>query len=274
MNEPFKRYHTQYLLIEPWLQQNKSILAGFTTRHGGVSQGSFHSLNMGFHVSDEEQSVLDNRQLVSDSLSFPLENWVGSEQIHKATICKVKKDDQGRGATSLHTAIEATDGLYTNESNVLLTSLYADCVPLYFWCEPKGLIGLAHAGWKGTVLGIGEKMIQTWLTEEKVAIEDIQVAIGPCISQTAYEVDLTLFEQIQKKYGQELTNKVMIHHRSDHYLLDLRLLNKLILLESFKLREEQMTLSLYCTYEDDLFFSHRRDKGKSGRMMSFIGQRD
>ncbi|WP_413380024.1 peptidoglycan editing factor PgeF [Alkalihalobacillus sp. 1P02AB] len=273
MTEPFIQKNEQLLLIEPYTQSDSNLIAGFTTRNGGVSTGHFHSLNMGFHVPDKEDNVIKNRKMIAEKLDFPTEFWVGSEQVHEATIQKVTKNDCSKGALSFDSALKNTDGLYTADANVLLTSLYADCVPLYFWSEKRRLVGLAHAGWKGTVLGIGEKMIQRWVEDEEVAITDIHVAIGPCISQAAYEVDSSVIEKITEHFGQKRMEEVTIQTDKEHYQLDLRLLNFFNLIDQ-GLKKEQILVSTYCTLNDEsLFFSHRRDNGKTGRLMSFIGRK-
>ncbi|KGA97769.1 hypothetical protein BALCAV_0208515 [Alkalihalobacillus alcalophilus ATCC 27647 = CGMCC 1.3604] len=263
----------QLLLIEPHTQSDFHLIAGFTTKNGGVSPEHFHSLNMGFHVPDKEENVINNREIVAEKLDFPTEFWIGSKQVHEAKIEKVTKEDCSKGALSFDSALKDTDGLYTADADVLLTSLYADCVPLYFWSEKNQLVGLAHAGWKGTVLGIGEKMIQHWVGDEEVPLADIRVAIGPCISQAAYEVDSSVIEKITEQFGKKRMEEVTIQTDKEHYQLDLRLLNYLNLIDK-GLKKEQILVSSYCTLNDEaLFFSHRRDKGKTGRLMSFIGRK-
>ncbi|KMK77130.1 peptidoglycan editing factor PgeF [Alkalihalobacillus pseudalcaliphilus] len=272
MTEPFVQEHDQLLQLKPWVADNKDLIAGFTTKNGGNSTGHFLSLNMGFHVPDLQEHVQKNRQMVAGILGVPLDSWVSSEQVHEASIKKITEEDKGKGARYLDTAIKSTDGLYTDQSNILLTSLYADCVPLYYRSKTKPFIGLAHAGWKGTVLGIGTKMLSIWEKEEQVPLDQIEVAIGPCISQNAYEVDTYVAERVAAQFGEEQLKEVTVQTRPGHYLLDLRKLHYLRFLD-YGLKKEQIYQSSFCTHdEDSLFFSHRRDQGKTGRLMSFIGR--
>lgn len=151
-HEPFVVKEESYLLLREWQEQEPHLVAGFSTRFGGVSEAPFASMNLAFHVDDQEQNVVQNRQLLAARLGFPVEQWVGTEQVHQAAIQKVDRKDAGKGALSFETALKATDGMYTKEEDLLLTSLYADCVPLYFWAPTAQLIGLAHAGWQALLL--------------------------------------------------------------------------------------------------------------------------
>lgn len=101
---------------------DEKLFAGFTTRNGGVSEFPYKTLNMGFHVGDTVDAVVQNRERVAKDVGFSLDHWVGSEQVHASVIQEVTKSDRGRGARSLRTAINETDGLYTRETDILLTS--------------------------------------------------------------------------------------------------------------------------------------------------------
>ncbi|PAM93515.1 laccase, partial [Flavobacterium sp. IR1] len=162
MGEGFSEIHPECLAVEQWQNENSDLVAGVTTRKGGLSEPPFNTLNMGFHVNDELDTVLKNRERFAEIISFPLNQWVGSEQVHGSTIQKVTKEDMGLGARTIQDAISAADGLYTKERGILLTSLYADCVPLLSFAGNHGIIGVAHAGWKGTVQLIGPKMTEKW----------------------------------------------------------------------------------------------------------------
>ncbi|MCT8139748.1 peptidoglycan editing factor PgeF [Anaerobacillus sp. CMMVII] len=227
----------------------------------------YHSFNLGLHVDDDSQHVISNRKKLADTIQIPLEKWVFSEQVHGNLIKKVSKEDCGAGALEVSTAIRDTDGLYTKDKHVLLASLYADCVPLYFYAPTYNIVGLAHAGWKGTVGQIGANMVKRWTEEEQVPLEAIYVAIGPSISMPCYEVDDHVINQVKKVTANKLPYEEI---KPNKYLLNLKELNKQLLLNT-GIKEEQIFVSNYCTYkETELFFSYRREQ-KTGRMMSFIG---
>lgn len=265
MREPFI-YKNGILHLQAW-EELGPIIAGFTTKEGGVSKGAFQGLNLGLHVNDEVQHVHENRRILSQSLHIPLENWICSEQVHDRHVTKVNKQEKGKGVFSYKDGISCTDGIYTIEQDVLLTSCYADCVPLYFYAPSYGMIGLAHAGWKGTVLGIASEMIEKW-NHEGVPIEDIRVAIGPSIGSCCYVVDDRVLEAARKV----IKGTVPYETISDgQYAIDLKEINRLLCRQA-GIKEENLIVSSLCTScEEQLFFSHRRDLGVTGRMLSFIG---
>lgn len=261
------------LVIEEWQKENSLITAGFTMRDGGYSPMPSNSLNMGFHVNDDPRCVQDNRKEFADEINFPIQYWVGSKQVHGTHIVKVTEEDRGRGSMDFETAIPDADGLYTKDDNVLLTSLYADCVPLYFYSPKNNLIGLAHAGWRGTVGKIGPKMVELWCEKENTDIHDIRAAIGPAIGECCYEVDEKVIREVKAALNKEENPDVFTANNNDKFQLNLQKLNEILLLQTGVL-PENIIVSQQCTScENSLFFSHRKDNGKTGRMMSFIGRK-
>ena len=269
VHEPFIKTEDDLLLIPEWEKKGHNLTAGFTTRLGGGGQSPYDSLNVGLHVSDDDSIVINNRQMVSVKLDFPIEQWVVGEQIHNSNIKKVTSSDGGKGAQSLTSAVKDIDGLYTKDKDILLVSLYADCVPLYFFSPKHEMIGLAHAGWKGTVGKIGPKMIEIW-KNEGIDPNDILVIIGPSISQQQYEVDHNVIKAVDQVLPQTDTPPY-IQSRPGHFLLDLKTLNKQLLIAA-GIPSHCVKISQYCTArKTDLFFSYRKEQGRTGRMMSFIG---
>lgn len=269
MFEPFQKKEEEFFIIEEWNQLNSNIIAGFTTKNGGYSKGEYHSLNCGFHVGDDTEDVKNNRQHLSNLLGFPIEGWVGAEQTHETQVVKINEIQRGKGSTNYESSIKRTDGLYTNESNTLLTLCFADCVPLYFFAPRHKVIGIAHAGWKGTVNGIAKELVEKWM-DEGIPNTDIRVVIGPSICKDCYVVDDRVINEAKKWVFS--TNSLPYHEISDgQYQLDLRKLNQIIL-EQSGISSRNISVTNYCTSCDqDTFFSHRRDHGKTGRMLSFIG---
>lgn len=266
MKEPFVLKEKHLFVLEKWQQLSEKLKVGFTTKNGGVSKGDFSSFNCGLHVHDERTDVLENRRKLADLLDFPLEDWVAGEQIHGNDVRYVTDDDRGKGATDFSTALSGTDGLLTKGKGILLTAFFADCIPLFFFDPVEEMIGIAHAGWKGTVKEIAGEMVNAFKKNGSKP-EHILVAIGPGISKTHYEVDTYVASQIDEGYRK----KVLFPLRNDRYLLDLLELNKEILLH-YGIFRHNIDKTNYCTFhDDDLFFSHRRDQGRTGRMLGFIG---
>ncbi|MYL19103.1 peptidoglycan editing factor PgeF [Halobacillus litoralis] len=260
--EPFKQQSIRQLSC---FHQYPEIISGITTRNGGLSHGSYASMNMGLHVQDEKDLVIENRKLLADEIGIPLSRWVIGEQVHGTEAADAGSQPAGAGSKSLDTAVAGVDGLITKEKNLVLGAFYADCVPLYFFDPESQWIGIAHAGWKGTVHGMAGRMISA-LEEKGCSREDIQVVIGPCISPEHYEVDDNVIRHIPKHYHESCVSD----KGGSRYQLDLKELNRQMLME-MGMQESAVQVSSACTYEkEDQFYSHRRDQGKTGRMLGFI----
>jgi polyphenol oxidase len=270
--EPFKINDTKYFAIEPWMNDNSGLMAGFSTKNGGVSQGEYSGLNFGFHVGDSPVSVKKNRELLSQEIEFPLVSWIGAEQTHEISIQKVTKADIGKGSDRYETSFSRTDGFFTDERGVLLTLCYADCVPLYFIDKDNGFIGVAHAGWKGSVGGIAKEMVSVFVQNGSHP-SAISVIIGPSICKKCYIVDERVIKLVEK--GLEgVEEKPYNQINTVEYSLDLKELNKLILLRA-GVQQRNISITSYCTScNSDYFYSHRRDQGSTGRMLAFIGWKE
>ncbi|MET3698066.1 hypothetical protein SAMN05877753_10780 [Bacillus oleivorans] len=270
--EPFQLHAEEYFLIKPWSHMDSSLVAGFTTRKNGVSPFPKASLNLAFHVGDTLDNVQSNREKLGELLNFPVNHWVSTEQVHDTRIHTVTKESRGSGAYSLEDCIRETDGLLTNESGVLLTLCYADCVPIYFFDPGSKWIGIAHAGWKGTTRNIAGKLVQT-LQEKGVAISNMKAAIGPSICKSCYIVDDRVIGAVRELL-EENDEKPYNEVEEGQYQLNLKQLN-LQLLKKAGIKESNISVTDYCSACDsEWFFSHRRDKGVTGRMLSFIGWRE
>lgn len=274
IKEPFKLQES-VMFIEPWNSLNPNIIAGISTRNGGFSKEPFHTLNLGLHVNDTREDVIQNREQLSRMIGAPLHTWICAEQIHGDKIVKVSNADRGKGSTQMDTAIKGVDGLYTRDPNTFLFSAYADCVPLYFFAEAaESLIGVAHAGWRGTVANIGGKMIKKWISDENIPVDDIKVCIGPSIGKCCYVVDDYVIEQMTNGMDGTLSNRIYEKISHGQYRLDLKAANYEMIRKSGVL-PDHIEISNYCTScHSDLFFSHRKGQGKTGRMLSFIGLKD
>ncbi len=272
--EPFQpSHHDSFLAVPEWNQHDSNLIVGFSTKNGGVSQNEFESLNLGLHVDDKKEDVLQNRRILAEAVDAPLEQWTFAEQVHNNNVMKVSSEDAGKGMADYEKGMPQTDAIYTDQSNLLLALCFADCVPLYFYEPTRGLIGLAHAGWKGTVKNIGGEMVNAWVKNEGVAVENIRAVIGPSIGACCYHVDDYVIKFVDEAIG---NNKVDVYQEvsKGQYALSLQALNA-FLLEQAGVKTANIRSTSRCTScEEDLFFSHRRDCGKTGRMLSFIGYKE
>lgn len=265
--EPFVLYseHHPYLRVSQWESAFPHLVVGMSTR-------TEQNRNYALHVGNDPEQVIANRKWLTDSLSFPFESWTCAEQVHQDHIELVTSADRGKGRETRNSAFACTDGLITVESDILLASFYADCVPLLFYSPDLDAIGVAHAGWKGTVANIGVSMIEKFV---KLGADkrQILVAVGPSIGKCCYEVDDRVMEPLHHLLPDAFSQSILKTTTEGHYQLDLKQANQHLLL-SAGLAHEQILVSSWCTQcEDTLFFSHRRQASDAGRMVAFIGKR-
>lgn len=252
----FLRNDPNYLSISLWEKFDTPLIGGITTR----------KLNMSYFDHNQFFSTNNDRKVFSETIHIPLSQWVGCQQVHHANIVVVNEKDCGKGSLYFQDAIDQADGLVTCAKNVLLTIYVADCVPIYFYDPVKEIIGLVHAGWRGTVQYIAGIMVQKMVSlgSDK---KNIYVLIGPAISKNFYEID----ESVISKIDTHFRKKVVTPTKENRYLLDLKAFNREILLQSGIFRHN-INITTLCTYkDDDLFFSYRRDQGKTGRMLAYLG---
>lgn len=272
--EPFMMEEQSSLLrLTIWEAKNPNLVAGFTTRIGGNSKAPFQSMNCGLHVGDNAQQVIRNREQLSDLLQFPFHSWTCADQIHGNRVAIVDNSYSGRGRVSMEDTIEGTDGLITGEPDILLTSFYADCVPLFFYVPDRNVVGIAHAGWRGTAANIAQNMVDSLKRHYQVLPEHIQAAIGPSVGACCYEVDKQVIQEIMDQVSDSNTSHFFEENANGKYAVDLKEANR-ILLKQAGIPVHQIISSQWCTScRTDLFFSHRKEAGKTGRMAAFIGWR-
>ena len=226
-------------------------------------------MNTGLHVGDDASSVQMNRQVIADAAAVPLSDWVFADQTHEDRILKVTKEQRGRGSLHYHEALPGTDGLYTSETNMMLALCFADCVPLYFLAPQNGLMERLMPAGKEPSSKLVQKMVDVWVSQEGAKADHIQVVIGPSIGSCCYIIDDVVMDQVKQLPFS--TEDVYSEISPGQYKIDLKTLNKNVLLHA-GIKEENIHVSSMCTScNDQLFFSHRRDQGKTGRMMSFVG---
>lgn len=238
----------------------------FTTRLGGVSEGIYASMNLSYTRGDEKEAVDENYRRVAAVLGCSMEDIVCSDQTHTTNIRKVTEKDKGKGVTRTKD-YQDVDGLVTDCPGIALATFYADCVPLYFVDPSKKVIGLAHAGWMGTVGKIGSKMIEYMQKEYGCACQDILVAIGPSICKDCYEVS----EDVAQKFREELGEQVLYKGKNPgKYQLDLWKANEIVLMNA-GLDHSQISITDICTCcNDKLLFSHRASHGRRGNLGAFL----
>jgi len=233
---------------------------GFYTRKSGVSSGIYKGLNCGLGSKDDPKLVQKNRLLVAESMGVDPSALTFVHQHHSSDVITVNKylNDVRKG-----------DALVTSEKNLVLCILTADCQPVLFIDNKNGIIGAAHAGWRGALNGIIENTILSMI-KIGAELENISAAIGPTINQRNYEVGPEFYQLFKQK---DETNKAcFIEGAQDKYYFDLSKFNTSKLM---KAGVKKIDIIDFCTYENsDLYFSYRRSIHKSepdyGRLISTI----
>jgi YfiH family protein len=246
------------MIISPDIFKSFSeISAGQSTRLGGVGKAPYSSLNLGKSVGDDLENVEKNRDIFFEKLGFSSNNVVFSYQIHGSEILMANKPGNYTGF----------DSQITNSKGICLAVSIADCTPILIYDAKNRAIAAIHAGWKGTVNEIVSKSLEAMNLNFGTIGEECYAFIGACISQTNFEVgeEVAVNFPLEFKYFNQAKNK---------YFVDLKAANKAQLL-NFGIPNNQIEVSDYCTVSDnDLFFSHRKEQGITGRMMAAIGLKE
>ena len=246
-------------LSYPLLEQTGMVKHCFTTRLGGVSEGIFESLNLSFSRGD---------QRVAQALGTEYGNFVFTDQTHTVNVRRVGIEDAGKGLTRAR-GYSDVDGLITNEPGLVLSTFYADCVPLYFIDTKKRAIGLSHSGWRGTVRRMGRVTLETMRREFGTLPEDVICAIGPSICQDCYEVSEDVAEEFNREFSSH-SGEILVNKGNGKYQLDLWRANEMILLEA-GIKPEHLSVTDLCTCcNDKILFSHRASQGKRGNLGAFL----
>lgn len=245
----------------PWLRSSLLIDAGFpvhgfTMREGpGVSEGAFSSWNFSTSTGDSNENVESNYQNLCDSIGIKRESLFSVHQVHSAQLVWVQT---GEFATSSTRA----DGLLATKQGAVVAVKTADCVPVLLADPVSGSVASIHAGWRGVVGGIAEQTL-AWMLKQEPKAKPV-IAIGPHISADHFQV------------GPEVAEQFPNHHKEDpseegKFLVDLASDLKERLTKAGA-EPERIDVLGHCTLTDpeERFFSHRRYKGDTGRMLNFI----
>lgn len=239
--------HTASLLSAPH---------GFPDRTGGVSKAPFASLNSSFLVGDAPEAVQEN-----------LGRLARAAQVEPARLFSVK---QVHGTRVVYgpetTATTEADAVWTDVPGTAVGVRTADCVPILIE-DPKGRVAAVHAGWRGVIDQIVARTLET-LVQAGARVEDLRVGVGPCIQRCCFEVDGDLPARFEQAFGADVVapqpGKSKVH-------LDLpRAVVRT--LERLGVPAGHVAVLPHCTMCDERFFSHRREKGVTGRHLSFISR--
>ena len=249
--------------LEYLTAENISVPHCFTTRYGGVSEGSQASLNLAVGRGDSEEHVEANLRILGSAIGFDPEKLVMTRQIH-SDIVRVVTDADCSGF--FHRDYPECDALVTNTPGVTLLVFTADCTPLLFHDPVTGAVGAAHAGWRGTAQDIGGKVVKAMVEHFGCDAKNIRAAIGPNLGQCHFETDGDVPHALIGTYGREALS--YIEKRGDKFFPDLKAINALSLVRR---GVTDVEVSKACTWcESDRYWSHRVTKGHRGSQGALI----
>jgi YfiH family protein len=238
-----------------------NVKHGVFTRAGGVSQGPWSSLNLGGNVGDDPEAVFENFRRVFDVLGVSEDHACAVWQVHSADTVVVDGPVSGRRWVAL------ADGMVTEKADTPLVMRFADCVPVLLHDPVQEVIGVAHAGWRGTVQGAGVSVVRTMVDGFGSSVENIRAGIGPSIGPDCYQVGEEVVAAVDAYFGD---NHGLIKRDPSDGTAYLNLWEA----NAVDLRRngvEQVEVAGICTATNTHeFFSHRAENGKTGRFVAVI----
>jgi YfiH family protein len=234
------------------------LLHCVTSRHGGVSEAPYQSLNLGLHVGDDPARVIENRRRVCEALGVEFEQLTLGQQVHGDRVRVVEASEAGQGRERFADGIPDSDGLIVREPGIAIGVFVADCVPMLLYDPDHRIAAAVHAGWRGTASGIAGKAVRA-LQACGARPEALIAGIGPAIGRCCYEVN----EEVAAAVG-------VAERRAGMWYADLAEANRRQLVVA-GLREDRVEMSGVCTAcRADEFYSERRLGRPTGRFAAFV----
>ena len=248
------------------LDKAGGVSHGFSTREVGITvDPPKASLNLSWTRCGSPEEVIANFKIFAEGAGIDYDDMAVVNHEHGANVLRIAHEHRGRGFYK--DPLPPCDGIITDDPTVTLVTSHADCGAYFFYDPVHRAIGMAHAGWKGTLLRIGAEMARRMAEEFDTDPSDIIAATGPCICRECFEVDADLGEKFQSEFGYPGISRP---GRQGKAYVDLELAAAVQFVEA-GIRPESITLMNACTYENrQHFFSHRRDKGITGSMAAYI----
>jgi len=249
-----------------WIAQKEMdfVIHAFCTRQGGVSEGSFASLNVSSREGDSPDQVRRNFERIAMAFGISPSQFRLVQQVHRDGVWIIDK----KASLTDHDSPPEYDALLTDQPGLALCIKTADCVPVFLADPVRQIIGAVHAGWKGTALQITEKAVREMVRQFGTRASDLFAFIGPAIGPCCYEVDTVVHQAMgcQPAHGAFFQAGL----QTGTWMLNLPLANRYQLLRAGLLPEHIRTADLCTACHPELFFSHRALGGDTGRQLNFI----
>jgi YfiH family protein len=237
------------------------VTAAFPARTGGVSAPPFDSLNLGLSVDDRPEDVLENRRRLCVALGLPQDRLVVPGQVHGTDLAWVDESDAGRGAFDRESVIPDHDGLLTATKDLGLAVSYADCVPVVIVADGGDgpAFATVHAGWRGMIAGIVGAAAAELARHGRLVAAVVGPSIGPC----CYDVGDEIGRRFEARFPGSAHDGTVDLWGSARQELEAR-----------GLPRGAVTIERLCTSCDRRFFSHRRDRGTTGRHLAIAWRQE
>lgn len=250
------------------LNRDPALVHAVFTRQGGVSAAPYESLNLGHSVGDDSSAVEVNHDRVYQAMGTTRSQTVTCHLTHSADVLHVTNADRGR-------VVGQGDAMITADVGLFLCMRFADCAPILLHDPVRRAVGLAHAGWRGTVNNIAKSVVQAMVDKLGCSPQNITAAIGPAIGPCCYQVGKDVIKAVEAAFPQGYvshTDTQLLSRRNErHAYFDLWEANRQQLKTAGL---GQTVVSRLCTAcHTEHFFSHRAEKGKTGRFGVVIGFR-
>lgn len=249
-----------YYQFEQWANPT-DLTHGVFTRLGGISGEPWSSLNVGSTVGDDPDHVAHNKTTMVQALGVDPGQAATVWQVHGCETVVMSQP------TAPGSALQKADGMVTDQPGLLLVMRFADCVPILFYDPVQQVVGLAHAGWRGTVVGAGPSVVQQMCAVYGCQPENIRAGIGPSIGPERYQVGVEVVDAVQDAFGDV---SGLINQAADgSSYLNLWEANRraLVAVDVHKIEVAHLCTASN-THE---FYSHRAEQGKTGRFGAAIG---
>ena len=240
--------------------QDPSLFHAVFTRKGGLSPDPWNTLNLGGKVGDSPANVSENLNRILTVSGFSIQQLVQVKQIHSAKVIKAEKAEDAR---------QEGDAITTGERGLLLLMRFADCVPVLFYDPEHQAVAIAHAGWKGTLQGVVYEVVRKMRSAYGSDPGNIKVGIGPSIGPDHYLVGIDVIEETKKAFPEDYER--ILTRSADGVKLDLWKANEIHLRRSGVSTIEIAGMCTGCDVEN--WYSHRAEKGRTGRFAAVIGLR-
>jgi len=237
------------------------VVQGVFTRHGGTSLPPWDSLNVGNTVGDAPEAVVANEERVFSSVGARREQVVTAQQVHGCEVAAITRRDGGR-------VLPGTDGLITADPGLLLLLRFADCVPVLFYAPDREAVAIAHAGWRGALRGIAARTALLLHDTFGCDLASLRVGVGPSIGPCCYEVGAEVYQPLADRFGTG-TGVVARPHAAGRAMVNLW---EAVACQLAEVGVHQVEIAGLCTScHRDTFFSHRAERGRTGRFAAVVG---